>query len=1179
VVFLLSLSTRLSAQAAGKGTIEGTITDPTGAVIPGALVVVTDGATGVTQQQKSTSAGLYSIQSLDPGVYAIKITAPGFETFVQNNVTLDALQVFSVNATLKIGGQDQTVTVNSAPPAIDSTNATLGNTLENESYEALPLNMSGAPRDPTAFVFLTAGVAGASSPYGSFNGGQGYHNEDYIEGLPETNAAAAGGGNTASVVRGASVDAVDQFQVETSGTSAAFQGQGVENYTLKSGTNDFHGRAFEYFRNTVLDTWGYFSKAQIDPATGRPNKPVERQNEYGGTFGGPIKRDKLFFFFSYDGMRYLKGANPSYLTVPTVAQRNGDFSAAGNQPIFDPLTTTCNAAGTACTRQQFVSDGSNPGIAAGTKNVIPLSRQSPQMLYFQKFIPLPTNGNLTNNYLAGFNTGFNYYKISMKVDWNLTAKNRLTFLYLGGTRSANPACCDSSGLPPPFTATVGNFQNYPTGILEDTYTINDHWVNSFKYGVIRSAGYSTSPAEDSPSFAATAAGIGNILPGQASNAAPRMGLGGNNAPTSLGGTSNSNNEANSEYGDSFVVYDTMQYVKGRHSLNWGGNYQWLEDNDTSIATGTYLNLNYTNTETAQFNPNAITTATTTGLGYASYLLGAVDNYSEVDNRKVLTTGARFYAFSPFLQDDYKATQRLTVNLGLRWDLYAPFREVQNRLSFLDPKTINPITGTPGVLTFAGSGPGTCNCTRASEIPYKNFSPHTGFAYAVRPTTVIRGGFDMAFTHDGGLGGRGGARQGASQLGFSSNNTFPSPDGYSPAIYLNATNSALFNVATPSPSPTFGTGYTTTPGYTAAGQGVTFVDPYLSKRAPYYENFNFGFQQGLLKQMILSVDYSGSNGRFLPTAMGNGANSDQLDPKYNVLGNLLASKATPANVAAVQKIIPSYQLPFANFNPSQTIAQSLRPFPQYSGVTDIYGDFGISSYNSLQAVLTQKPRAGLSYTINYTFSKLMDDTGTGRTAYNHKYEMSPSLYDHPQNISAYGLYAEPFGKGDSFLDKLIQGYEISAIYTFTSGTPLAILGSGCITVDSGTCEPTLNPNFTGSARINGNWGRGSTAAALSTRPYINSSAFTEPAPYTYGNAARTAPYGLFGPGGYNLNMDLRRYFGLHENLKLMTEVDVFNVTNHTVFSNPSLTVGNAAFGTITSTANSSRDIQLVARIQF
>ena len=1197
IVLLACCQTAL-AQAGGKGTIQGTITDSSGAVVPGARVTSTLVATGVVVSQKTTGAGFYALSSLEPGVYTVSVVAPGFETYVQENITLDALQVFGLNAILQVGVASQTVTISAAPPPINTTNATVGNTMENESYEALPLNMGGAPRDPTAFVLLTAGVQASAAPYGGFNGGQGYHNEDYIEGLAITNAAAAGGGNTAPISRGASVDAIDQFQVQTTGTSAAFQGQGVENYTLKSGTNQFHGRAFEYFRNTVLDTWGYFSKARINPATGAPGKPVERQNEFGGTFGGPILHNKLFFFFSYDAQRYLNGVNPTYVSVPTVAERAGDFRAFG-QNIYDPATTSCNASASACTRTQFRSDSSNTGIPAGTANVIPMSRFSPQMLYYQNYIPLPVNSNQTNNYLAGFNTGFTYYKYSIKVDYDLSLKDRLTFLFLTGNRSANPPCCDGSGLPPPFTATVGNFQTFPTAVIEDNYTINDHWINQFKYGFVRSASLSTNPAEGKPAYAATAAGITNVLPGQASQAAPRIGFGGTNPPASLGGTANSNNQANTEYSNSFVLFDTMQYLRGRHSMSWGGQYEWLQDNDTSVSTGSYLNMNYATAETANFLNNSATASATTGASYASYLLGAVDNYAETDNRQAVTTGARYFAFSPYFQDDIKATQNLTINAGLRWDLYSPFREAHNRLSFLNATEINPVTGTPGALTFAGNGPYGCNCTSATKLWFKNFGPHLGFAYSVTSNTVVRGSFNIAFVHDGGVGGRGGARQGASQEGFTTNNNFPSPDGYSPAVYLNQSNSALANTTTPVATSSFGTGYTTTPGYTGAGQGITYVDPYLSRRAPYYENFNLGIQREILKQTTLSIDYAGSNGRFLATAEGNGVNSGQLNPGNYVLGSLLSSPANATNIAKAQAIVPSYKPGLPNFNPSFTIGQSLLPLPQYNGVTDVYGDIGMSSYNSMQVVLSQKPRANLSYTFNYTFSKLFDNTGTGRTAYNHQYERSLSLYDHPENISAYAVYAEPFGKGHRFTDKLIKGYEISGIYTFVSGTPLALTGTGCVTVSAGTCMPYINPAYTGSGRRNGQWGRGNTAAGLASVQFIDANAFIASKlvqttyAYTFGNASRTAPFGLRGPGGYNANMSLRRTFGIYENLKLLMEVDAFNVTNHTIFSNPNVSLASenysatapyaplntGAFGTIAGTANSSRDIQIDARIDF
>ncbi len=1162
------------AQISGKGTLQGTVTDSSGAVIPNASVVATQQDTQTTTEQKTTGAGFYSIGGLEPGTYKVVVTASGFQTASQENVRLDAIQVFGLNFKMQVGASETTVSVNAAPPPLDTTNAALGTTMENETYEALPLNMGGAPRDPTAFITLTPGVVGDGHS-GQFNGGQSYNNETYIEGLALTSISV--GGDNSSINRGVSVDAVDQFQVQTSGTSAAYQGQGFQNYTLKGGTNQFHGRAFEYFRNTVLDTWGWTPKNQINPVTGTAIKPVERQNEYGGTFGGPILRDKIFFFASYDGQRYLKGSNPGLVSVPTLAERNGDFSAFA--PIYDPTTTVCTNG--TCTRTQFLN------------NVIPASRFSQVAKFYQNFVPLPTNSNLVNNYLGGFNTGFNYTKYSIKFDYDTSKKNRATLLFTYGTRVANPICCDSSGLPPPFTATVGNTQFTMVGLIEDTYQINDHWINQLKYAVNRGGGKSTNPGEG-PQWAATASGITNIPSGQASDAAPRFGFSGTNAPASLGGTANSNNQANSEYGTGFILADTMQLVKGKHSMSWGGQYQWLEDNDTLYTGGTYLNLNFAPNETADFtytkdskgNITASSPNIAHGAPYASFLLGAVDSGGISDQRGAIDTGARYYTFSPFFQDDFKATQKLTLNLGLRWDLYSPFHEVTNRLSFLDATRVNPVTGTLGALSFAGNGQYGCNCLTPVKTWFKNFGPHIGFAYAIDQKTVIRGAFDIAYAHAGGVGGRGGGRQGTGQLGFTGGTSISSPDGgITVPLYLNASNTALPSYALPTLNPAYGTGYTTTTGYTGTPLGVTYADPYLSRRAPYYENFNLGIQREILKQTILNVNYSGSTGHFLGTGIGHGIYSNQVDPQYFALGALLTSPATAANVAKAQAIVPSYHLPFTNFSPTATIGQSLRPFAQYVGFTDIWGDVGTSNYNSLQISMSQKPQHGFSYTINYTYSKMYDNTGTGRTAYgNNAYtERSLSTTDLPSNVSAYAVYEEPFGRhgGNRLVNALIKNYAISGIYRYTSGYPIVPTASSCSSSTfAGTCEPNLNPNFAGPARINGGYGNPLYSTATTTK-YIDPAAFSSipSGNYALGNAPRTYAYGLRAPGGDNTDMSIRRTFDLYERLKFTFQGDVFNVTNNVRFAAPNAVVGNANFGLISGTANSSRDIQFSGKLDF
>lgn len=1179
VLSIVFLPAMLPAQLSGKATIQGIVSDPTGAVIPNASITVTNVQTGVVTNQKGTGSGFYSVSGFSPGTYDITFTAPGFQTYTQKQVVLDALQTAGVNAKLSVGASD-TVTVSDTLPPVNTTDATLGSTMETDTFRALPLNMGGAPRDPTSFLVFTPGVK-SDGRYGSFNGGQIDHNETYVEGIALTSINVQG--DNSSVSRGFSVDAVDQFQAQTNGVSAAYDGQGIQNYTHKSGTNRFHGSGFEYFRNTVLDTWGFFSK-KPNPATGKVVKPVERQNEFGGTVGGYVVKNKVFFFASYDAMRYLKGASPSLVSVPTMEERGGDFSALLSVPngkggfltpvpIYDPTTTVCTAG--SCVRQQYSYQGH--------LNVIPPSRISPQAKYLQQFLPtIPAGSPITNNFLAGFPTGFNYRKISSKVDFDLVPKHRVSLLFTYGSRAANPLCCDQSGLPQPYTPGVGNTQYYYLGLIEDTWTINDHTINQLKYAVNFTGGPSTNPGEGNPAWAATAAGITGLPPGQASNAFPRTGFSGLDAPTGWG-TTNAGGYNNTGW----YVLDNLQFVKGRHSITIGGQYQWLDQNDTGVATGTYYNQSFGQNESATFTEkNGVPTSTintVTGYSYASFLSGAADGASITDNRAALVLGARFFTFAPFVQDDIRVNQRLTVNIGLRWDLNSPYREVQNRMSFLNVDLPNPVaSGAMGALQFAGSGDSyRCNCRTPISIWLKNFGPRLGFAYALDSKTVIRGSYGINYTRAGGVGGRGGAQTGTGQLGFTGGGSYVTSDGgITPAFYLQ---NGLSPYALPSLNPAFGTGYTSTAGYTGNPNTVTYADPYLSRRAPYFNNFSFGFQRELFKQTTLSIDYSGSTGHFLGTGIGRGIYSNQLDPRYYVLGSLLTQPASKVLTQA-QTIVPGLKPSFTNFNSSVSLGQVLRPFGEYNGFNDIWGDVGNSNYNSLQFSIAQnQPRAGLTYSFAYTFSKSLSNVGNAPSAYGNNTQRAYGLdaADTPHNIQAFVVYQEPFGHDGGFwlTNQIIRGWSTSATFHFTSGTPLVITTTGCNAPFSGTCLPNL-VSGTGSVRINGGF-HPATLADVSTTHYISSAAFATPAAFTFGNAPVAGAFGLRNPSSNDIDMSLRRAFSVYEpwHLKFTLEASAFNVDNHTQFGGLGVSAASSTFGTVSSQSNGSRDIQLAARFDF
>ena len=366
-----------------------------------------------------------------------------------------------------MGTASQTITVEAAPPVLHTDDATLGSTMENDVYAALPLAMNGVPRDPTQFVGLVPGVDNSSTQAAgpstaAFNGGQTYQNEVYLEGLPLTSAGTEG--DTRYLAFAVSVDAVDQFQVETNGAKAQYQGQGVENYVIKSGTNSFHGAAFEYFRNTDLDARGFF------PAI----RPVERQNEYGGLIGGPIKKNKIFFFTNYDGYRYDSGLNPTLQSIPTTAERTGDFSALP-APIYDPASQTC--AGAVCTRTPF------------TGNIIPTTRISPISQSLQSYLPAPTNTNIQNNYLPSLPILVNTYNMTGKVDAYLSDRHRLSGFFANGHYATNfTGSLSQTGvgvLPEPYTQGRIVEESVKMAQVHDTFTITPTLLNQFSYSFNR----------------------------------------------------------------------------------------------------------------------------------------------------------------------------------------------------------------------------------------------------------------------------------------------------------------------------------------------------------------------------------------------------------------------------------------------------------------------------------------------------------------------------------------------------------------------------------------------------------------------------------------------------------------------------------------------------------------------
>jgi len=1140
------------AQVGGSGSIQGTVLDSSNAAIPGATVTATNLATGIETVRRTTEAGVYSVTPLSPGTYRVTVTLDGFQNFVRDGVVVDALSVVGLNVTLQVAGVTQDVVVTAAAPLLATADARLGQTIRNEVYTALPLVLNtGGPRDPTAFMFLMPGVQSIGR-WGNVMGGQDFTTDMYVEGIPITNAVVQGEGRNLSF--GFSVDAIDQFQVETSGTAVMFNGQGASNYVVKSGTNNFHGSGFEYFRNKALDAKAFFSTT----------KPDDNQHEYGVTLGGPIRKNQMFFFGAFDGYRDRRQTPSALTSIPTLAERNGDFSALP-VPIYDPRTTRPNPNGTGFVRDPFPN------------NVIPRDRISPISQYFQQFLPDPSNSGVQNNYLGGgLPTGFNNSNYTGKVDMKFNVRQQLSVLFSYGGRTqstpyrgGNTATNPQVALPLPYTETR-LVEEVPTSAqVKHTYVLGSRWLNQV------SAGFSRLSV---PIFNATIdgqypikAGLRGLPSGEANSSFPEISWAGPNAPTQWRGT---DARAFTEYLNNYTIQDNLNWTTGKHAMTFGMQAQRMDADERERTYGSLATFGFSNVQTAGFTTTG-TLNTATGNAYASYLLGELNATNVIEDSQIATSG-RFYGYAFWAQDNFKLRPNLTLNLGLRYDIMKPYTEVHDRWSFLDPTLANPaIGGYRGAIVFAGDGANSCDCRTPIDTYYGALGPRLGLAYSLNEKTVLRAAYGINYSRRGAVGGRAGARNGTGTLGFSANASFPSANGFDPSYNWN--NGVPAYPPPPFFDPSLNTGFVTGRG---TGGAVTYGDPVIGGRPPRYQNWNAGVQYALARTMTVGATYAGSKGDFLGGS-GRGFFANQLDPKFLALGNLLTQQATPASIAAAQAIVPGVGLPYAGFN--GTIAQMLRPFPQYSGVTDVYGDVANSTYHSLQFT-AEKRRSddGLIVSFNYTFSRT-DDNLTARTGYNFDQDWAVGVNDQPHVWNAMVVYDMPFGadgkpgSSNPAVRAIVKDWQISGITQFRSGRPLGSIGAACNLPSAGTCYADFAPGYSGTVRINGDYGDGD---VLGPNPpsYIDRAAFVSPAPFTYGNTPRTLAYDLRNPSSFNQDLSVRRDFPIAK-VKLGLGFDVFNLFNTVVFGGIQTNITNANFGRVSSQVNTPRVGQIKVRLEF
>ena len=939
------------AQLAGTGAITGTVTDPSGAVISHATVTATDTNTNVKTVRMTTSAGDYDITPLIPDIYTVTVTAAGFEQYVQQNVQVNALATVSLNMRLTVGQATQSVTVTTAPPTLETSDATLGAVMDNELYSGLPLQMdaggNSGQRRATDFEYLIPGVQ-ANSTHNNNTDNSGIVNGSgpaggvsdlYIEGidLPEPDQV----GDPRFTFDNFSVDAVNQFQTLTASYSAQYAGQGVENYSIKSGGNAFHGSVYEYIRNTVFDAWKFTSKVPTLTGAAVPAggvcsyaaltsstswcalgglKPPEIENEYGIVLSGPVIKNKLFLFYNYGQYRAQFGATYQALTLPTAAMLGytqtgsalgyADFtgySTATGYNIYDPATQTPGCS--TCSRTQF--DGMKNGTP--TLNVIPGSRISKAANYFNQFMlpyELLVNQNLyANNITYGRPTGSTNWYQSGRIDYNPNQRNDISII-IGFGRDASTGTNQTGAgqLGPPFNTSQVVKPNTSIDIIKDVYTINPHLLNQFAFGYGRYNSFSTTP-NLAPQYAAAASGLLGMPPGQAAEGFPGISFSGEDAPGAQGGYA-----WNLKATNVYTYMDNLQWIFGKHNFTFGGQEVAAQFNYYAVITASGPMAIAFSVPRREPSLRAAPSAHASGSPVASYMLGAASAGSTTANSPGL--GSRYLTPSFWAEDDYKFSSRLTLNLGLRWDIFPAIRVNHDIFSFFNPTGQNSITGNLGTLEFAGNGstPGLyCNCSNPSPTYFGNVEPRLGLAYSVDPKTVIRASYSL---NDARGNWNSGSQSGSpSTLGFTPTASAPPGISSAPAFYWDNTACAqnaadgvncgwTGSVAHPNPSrrrhqPCGVRHELYHCAYQHRRRGHDLLGSARWRPHAAIINWTVGVQRQIFPQMALSVSYVGSEGHFISVSQPWYKRDNKLPESMAAMAgyNVTGSTAAPCSGAA------------------------------------------------------------------------------------------------------------------------------------------------------------------------------------------------------------------------------------------------------------------------------------------
>ncbi len=1096
-VGFFTVATARLGQGQTLSSIDGTVTDSSGAIVANAKVTVTNDATHVSKTAQTGSAGTYTVTDLIPGTYTVNVDLAGFQSSLHKGVGVDVGRSSSVNAVMQPGNTEQTVTVSESSIALDTTTPSLNTTIENKVVQELPNEVSGGRgRQIDNFIFLAPGVTGGTFSH-RLNGGVDFQNEVVFNGIPMAQSETQG----YQTIWNPPFDLVNSFNVLTSSFSAQYGlAQGVVTYQTASGTNQFHGSAFEIIRNDFFDAKGAYNATT----------PVDKENNYGFTIAGPVIIPKLyngknrtFFHISMEWYRQNQ-TNTDFRSLPTAAEKNGDFSAladsSGNQiPIFNPAQGqpgSCN------------SSGNTPGTPF-RGNVIPRVCFSPTSFGLLSYLPNPTLAGFSNNLPSQLGVLANRQNPwGFTIDHNISDRQSIHWAQWRDNQSGFGFGSDSRlAISDPLTSYKFQPDLGTVFILNYSFTINPHLVMTAGASWLGELNFQI-PQRTGPELGIAAAPGAPIF--------PQVNFSGPLNPSPLG-TSNTNS-INRKLG--IVGENNYLWIQGKNTFNIGWEFRrtYQDDNECQQCAG---NFYFSNNQTA--DPNNLST---TGNAFASFLLGTVDNANRTGSQELRLSNTDV---SSYIQDDIKVNPRLTVNIGVRWDVMVPFREANNNIVYFDSKIPNPgAGGILGAATKFGYGIGDASTDRA-YIHWNHFSPRTGFSYELNTKTVLQGGFSVNYLNGGAYEygiSKVAVNYGNLLLGsFKRNSTGSTSPGFG----------SWDDTIAPSPAPT--------PFSPSLGIGTTInaFDPNFDGVAPYDAVWNIGIQRELPDNLFFTGAYTGNRGNRLPSQLNP---INQISPTY--LANYGSNLGQPYNTVGRQLGIPLPYPTFLNDFPTATVLQALRPYPQYGDIFNNFDMNGSSLYNAMQLQIQKRYSSGLSFLVSYTLSKMMSNTSSGFTSFaarslnknDQAAEWSIDNNDQTHTVTIAATYELPFGKGRTFMNKggianaVLGGWQISPLLSYATGTPLQVTVAGDPLGNGTSNRPNIVPGVQQQFSYNN---------VYSGLPVLNAAAFSDPGPWAIGNEKRYIP-GIRNQFQSNENLALAKYFPIGEHVRIKLEMEYFNILN-------------------------------------